>query len=335
MGKLIVSVSQKRRGMTEMETVRIGTAVKDREYRNALLRGLSHESRDFQFIALADADDSRAAECDMILTDLDCEFSCGALVIRLTYHELYDMGRMEIFRYEDARVFVSKMIYFFAREKGIDLYFHGKKKCRKVVFSSMRGGAGTTSAAMTSARFLKYRFGKKTLFISLCPLDDSKKYTGADDGGNMLSLLYHLSARDDVPLCKFISSNDGVDHIRGQMNNRAASEMTMSEMKRLLRMIDDMGDYDFVIFDVGNHIGSLAGFLLDRADVRVMVSKSGDDIVSGIGEDESSGTREISVSLTYDPEAFIADEKRTYIDMRGRYGRDVSMLAEKIVGCAE
>ena len=338
---------------TDMETVKIGVSLSDREYRSALLRGLSHESRDFQFTALDDEEDGGV---QILITDKDDVKGSGAMVIRLTYHELYDMssvsGRMEIFRYEDARVFIGKIIYYYAREKGIDLYFHGKRKCRRVVFSSLRGGCGTTSAAMTAARFLKYRFGKKTLFISLCPLDGSRRYTGAADGGNMLALLYHLSAGDDVPLCKFISSSEGVDHIRGQSNNRAASEMSSSAMKRLLRMIDDMGEYDYVIFDVGDHIGSLAGFLMERADVRVVVRHKDDpdeEALCEYTEPEKPGAgRAISVtdfgdssgaggeiSLTYEPEAFIRRAKRTYIDIRGRYGKDVSLLAERIVGAAE
>lgn len=136
-----------------METVRIGILVNDRAYRNALFRGLSHESRDFQFIALSDADDEALIRsCQIVLVDtfymesddrLGSELSESAdPVIWLTYHESYDLGnrssRMEIFRYEDARVFVNKIIYYYARAKGIDLYFHGKRKCRKVVFSDRK-----------------------------------------------------------------------------------------------------------------------------------------------------------------------------------------------------
>ena len=281
-----------------METVRIGVLTGDREYRNALLRGLSHESRDFQFVAIAGwSDEQEIRKCQIILTDNDgcCGDAGERTVISLTYHEMYDMGsragRMEIFRYEDARVFVGKIIYFYAEAMGIDLYFHGKRKCRKVVFSSLRGGTGTTAAAMTSARFLKYRFDKKTLFISLCPLDGSRQYTGSGDGGNMLSLLYHLNAGEDVPLCKFISSQEGVDHFRGQTDNRVAAEMTNSEMKQLLRLIDRMGDYDYVIFDVGDHIGSLARFLMERADVKVILrqrSEIKDRMDDIYGDDKNS-----------------------------------------------
>lgn len=389
-----------------METVRIGVIVKDRAYRNALLRGLSHESRDFQFVSI-DEDHigaSMVAEhgsgcattgdlcgrltseqssndidsCQIVLADSElCDRLAGRIpekvtLISLTYHEMYDMGYtrndMEIFRYEDARVFIGKIIYYYSRKNGIDLYFHGKRKCRKVVFSSPSGGSGTTSAAMTSARFLKYRFGKKTLFISLCPLDGSRRFTGADDGGNILSLLYHLSAGDDVPLCKFISSSEGVDHFRGQSNNRAVAEMTITELKRLIHMIDDMGEYSYVLFDCGNHVGSLAQFLLDRADVCVVVrQKKGFDASDFLpvcehgsetgkiirvtdfdetGEEENNVEVKEStdfvneadtgdVSVTYDPKAFVSEEKRTYIDIRGRYGRDVSRLAEKIIGCAD
>lgn len=387
-----------------METVRIGVLVADRDYRNALLRALSHESRDFQFIDVCSA---RSIEdlvgCEIVLKDpgpfersgasvslveesndgryltgvsegndtsgsvmrQGTESSCYPALIHLTYHEMYDMGylqeRMEIFRYEDARVFVNKIIYYYARIKGIDLYFHGKRKLRKVVFSSAQGGSGTTSAAMTTARFLKYRFGKKTLFVSLCPVDGSRRFTGSGDGGNILSLLYHLSVGDDVPLCKFISSSEGVDHFRGMMSNRAASEMTCTELKRLIQMIDGMGEYDYVIFDVGDHIGTLAKFLFDRADVRVVVSQKGslgengmmsellesrkageiirvtdfDEPLSGSGEDAGASAGESDVSLTYDPEAFVRGGERTYIDIRGKYGRDVGRLAERIIGCAD
>ena len=368
MGKLIVSIAQE--GGMVMETVRIGVIVKDKAYRNALLRGLSHESRDFQFVSIdagrEDVNDRSGVigSCQIILADPDLIDEHADLIpeqvtlIRLTYHEMYDLGdsagSMEIFRYEDARVFVNKIIYYYSRKNGIDLYFHGRKKCRKVVFSSPSGGSGTTSAAMTSARFLKYRFGKKTLFISLCPLDGSRRFTGADDGGNIISLLYHLSAGDDVPLCKFISSSEGVDHFRGQSNNRAVAEMTITELKRLIHMIDDMGEYNYVLFDCGNHVGSLAQFLLDRADVCVVVrQKKGFDAGDYLQErSQGSETGKIirvtdfdealepkddagDISVTYDPEAFVADEKRTYIDIRGRYGRDVSRLAERIIGCAD
>ena len=342
-----------------METVRIGVLTGDREYRNALLRGLSHESRDFQFVAIAGWNDvQEIRECQIILTDNDgcCEGAEQRAVISLTYHEMYDMGsragRMEIFRYEDARVFVGKIIYFYAKAMGIDLYFHGRRKCRKVVFSSLRGGTGTTAAAMTSARFLKYRFDKKTLFISLCPLDGSRQYTGSGDGGNMLSLLYHLNAGEDVPLCKFISSQEGVDHFRGQTDNRVAAEMTNSEMKQLLRLIDRMGEYDYVIFDVGDHIGSLARFLMERADVKVIIrqrseikdrlddiyrdDKNNENIINVVAFDDGNEEGDnYGLPITYDPDAFIPGEKRTYIDIRGKYGKDICLLAERIVGCAE
>lgn len=356
-----------------METVRIGIAVKDREYRNALLRGLSRESRDFQFVALDGGKSScDVSECQIVIKEPEIclessshqggsniadrnapswKPSAEPLVIDLTYHELYDMGcrgRREIFRYEDAAVFIGKIIYYYDEDRGIDLYFHGRTKCRKVVFSSPKGGCGTTTAALTSARILKYRFGMKTLFISLCPLDGSRKYMESGDGGNMLALLYHLNVGDNVPLCKFISSSDGVDHFRGEENNRAASEMTVSEMKRLIKLIDEMGVYSYVVFDVGNHLSSLAEFLIDEADVRVSVRIRGSEIseeevrrqmirvIDFDDEREKDGSsKRGEVSLTYEPGAFIAEDKKTLIDVRGRYGRDVSMLAERIVSYAE
>lgn len=343
-----------------METVRIGVLIGDMEYRNALLRGLSHESRDFQFVAL---DGKRDAfdDCQIFLTDK--EDMASYMMIHLMFHEMYDMSalqdRMEIFRYEDARVFISKIIYYYAKAKGIDLYFHGKRKCRKIVFSSLRGGVGTTSAAVTSARFLKYRFDKKTLFISLCPLDGSREFTGACDGGNMLSLLYHLQAGDDVPLCKFISSSDGVDHIRGQSNNRAASEMSCAELKKLLKMIDVAGCYDYLIVDLGTNWGHLSEYLVDRADVVVIVRSAKENRENiPVGEDmlcdDKNGSKVITVTeyessrdefrsaegdtgtaVKYDPASFVHQKDRTYIDMRGAYGHDVSILAEKIIERAD
>ena len=41
------------------------------------------------------------------------------------------------------------------------------------------------------------------------------------------------------------------------------------------------------------------------------------------------------MSVKYDPAAFIHGKDRTYIDMRGTYGHDVSMLAEKIMERAD
>lgn len=370
MGKLIVCGSQGKliQEVSAMETVKIGIQVSDRDYRNALLRGLSHESRDFQFIALAAEGTGPSGkdekDIQILLTDIDTGRDNEVVrnhpvIIHLTYRESYDLsysaGNMEIFRYEDAGVFIGKIIYYYARTMGIDLYFHGRRKCHSVVFFSARGGCGTTSAAMTAARFLKYRFDKQTLFLSLCPLDGSRKYTGEGDGGNMTSLLYHLNAGDDVPLCKFISSKEGVSHIRGMSNNRAASEMTPGELKQLFKMIDRMGDFSYLVIDVGNHLTSLAKYAIESADVAVCVRQKGDkadetgeysfdketphgrliyvtELDSGCDRPEEDPS---AVSLTYDPSAFVNQSGRTLIDIRGRYGRDVSMLTEKIVGCAE
>ncbi len=346
-----------------MEIVRIGVLINDMEYRNALLRGLSHESRDFQFVALEGKYGSQG-DCQLVITDRESVYIMVPMVIHLTFHEMYDMtalkGRMEIFRYEDARVFIGKIIYYYAKVKGIDLYFHGKRKCRKIIFSSLRGGVGTTSAAITAARFLKYRFDKKTLFISLCPLDGSREFTGSGDGGNMLSLLYHLQAGDNVPLCKFISSSDGVDHIRGQSNNRAASEMSCTELKKLLKMIDVAGCYDYLIVDLGTNWGHLSEYLIDRADVVVVVrsekeSRGSYSPCREMLDNEKNGSKMITVTefenredtvsaagadgqdmaVKYDPDAFIQGKDRTYIDLRGMYGHDLSMLAEKIMERAD
>ena len=134
--------------------------------------------------------------------------------------------------------------------------------------------------------------------------------------------------------------------------------MTVSDLKRLIQMIDEMGDYEFVIFDVGTNLGSLAKFLFERADVHVVVrQKNGfdeepqrggenpgaDDTgkvirVTDLNEevlDGDSDQDKDDVMLTYDPDAFVRSENRVKIDIRGRYGRDVSHLAEKIIGSSD
>ena len=80
-----------------METVRIGVMVSDMAYRNALLRGLSHESRDLQFISASARDDDRMIRaCQIVIADTEAlegekiEKESGTALIHLTYREMYD-----------------------------------------------------------------------------------------------------------------------------------------------------------------------------------------------------------------------------------------------------
>ena len=48
-----------------------------------------------------------------------------------------------------------------------------------------------------------------------------------------------------------------------------------------------------------------------------------------------SAEGDTGTAVKYDPASFIHQKDRTYIDMRGAYGHDVSILAEKIIERAD
>ena len=58
------------------------------------------------------------------------------------------------------------------------------------------------------------------------------------------------------------------------------------------------------------------------------------DLIEGLAKNEEEEDKD-EVSLTYEPDAFVRSENRVKIDIRGRYGRDVSHLAERIIGSSD
>ena len=369
MGKLLVSCHKG----GEMEVIRVGVILKDRDHMYALIRGLSHESRSMEFIAMNHSDikalssagkrdERRPGGLDVILYDDDSIYRSGIktgiktpVFIYLTRNEyldtLSDKHEGEIYIYEDAAVFVNRIFEIFSEKTGRSMEHHARRKYKIVSLISSVGCAGTTSLAITAGRLLSSYYGKKVFYLSLSPFDGIWKYIGKETKSCLVSLIYHLSTSGRVNIGAYSESFEGVDHLRNSTLNRAASEMSIREYNMLLDSFDEAGVYDYIFIDIGDHIGSLQEHVISHSDLSIYVRPQGRSASADIERSSlmSKGPVKLTVNdfmsgssgpvdpeelgVSYDPKSFIRDGDAIRIDVRGRYGNDIMNVAEKVIGC--
>lgn len=115
-------------------------------------------------------------------------------------------------------------------------------------------------------------YGAKSLYMNLCPLDDSRKYLEEEGEESLLKLLYYLEQDRAFPLGSFITETEEIDYVNTGVINTYFNEMRPLLMERFLKKMDSLGKYDFLILDMGNHLCRENKKLLAGADCAVLIS---------------------------------------------------------------
>lgn len=334
-----------------MERLKVGIAMKDGSFAAALVRGLSREAGNMLFTILCEP--WKTENFNLVLTDFEAdEISDAGLnegeCIRLTSAEEGEDAE-DIFKYEDCRTLVNRMIYIFYERTGRVAEYRGNSSYRVIVFGQVSGGCGATSAALGTAAMLGTIYGARCLYLNLCPFDDSKRYIEESHKEGLVRLLYHLHRDEDFPLESFIGESEFVDSFMTGVINKYALEMDGVMFNRLLKAVERLGRYDYFIVDVGNFLHRTNLKLLEAADCLVLLCREEagqrpaymDRIYEEI--EQRTGKSLIKVvnfadeydeglGISVDHSAFVKMGGRVKIDINGNYGLEVAAVAREIAG---
>lgn len=253
----------------ERNMMKVGIQLDDLDFGRAFVRGLATEGRNICFSLLDDA--LTMDDMDFILTERDMDDTKYICLVKSEAEErIYEGPPYRMFRYQHACDFVKGLFYIFHRETGRVLEFSGDIRCRILAFVSMTGSVENTALALLTAERLYQHFGSRCLYLNLCPLDVSKCFFPEGRSKGLLTLLYHLSQENDFPLSSFIKQHSYIDCIDTSISNPYFDELNSKELHRLLKKIDDLGKYTYLILDMGNHLSRCNKSLLSKAEAVIM-----------------------------------------------------------------
>ena len=328
-----------------MEVIKVGICLEDRAFGEALAVGLAREAGSMRFFLLERV--SEGDFCDLILSSgSEADDRVVEMVRDSQAHNCTGPPPYKVYRYKETQNLISDLVFIYFRLTGKVIEHRGSSVCRLIVFLADGGGCGTTSTALASARMLYRIYGAKSLYMNLCPLDDSRKYLEEEGEESLLKLLYYLEQDRAFPLGSFITETEEIDYVNTGVINTYFNEMRPLLMERFLKKMDSLGKYDFLILDMGNHLCRENKKLLAGADCAVLMS---DGERSRPGKYREKISREIFKRvergrLLY-VKNFVGDDwteedtrqlcitkqEEQKLQLEWSYGTEISMLAREIM----
>lgn len=251
-----------------MEILKVGIDIDDLGFAKALTKGLARESRAIRFSLFVPGAET---DFDLILTSAERQNGRYIRLVKSPRMENLDNAPFRLYCYKESGRMIGDMLLIYYRMTGISLEYRQKGEISLFVFFGERGGCGTTAVSLAAARMLGQIYGKSGLYMNLCPINDSCKYLGSGEDNRLLRLLYYLDRDRNFPIESFISRSGEVDYIGGGVFNPHFSEMKPVLMARLLKRIEQLGQYGFMVLDLGNHLTGENRNLLLQSDAAVFV----------------------------------------------------------------
>jgi len=254
-----------------MEIINIGICLEDRAFGRALAKGLAREAVSMRFFLL----DSFAEGdfCDLILTSGSPRDSRAVEMVRdPKTQNCTGPPPYSVYRYKESQNLINDLLFIYFKLTGKVVEHTGTSVCKVLIFLAEGGCCGTTSTAISCGKMLNRIYGARTLYLNLCPLDDSRKYLEEGGEDSLLKLLYYLEQNRAFPMSAFITETEDIDYVNTGVMNTYFNEMKPVLMERFLKKVDSLGKYEFLILDVGNHLCRENKKLLSRADCAVFLS---------------------------------------------------------------
>lgn len=337
-----------------MEIIKVGIYHKERIFAKVLAVALARESRTMNFVLLDNPDTEK--DFDMILSSEDSGEVRHVQLVCNQELEQVASPPYRLFQYKESRSMIDDLLFVYFKMTDRVLEYRGKCKCRLAAFVSDAGRSGTTMTCISTARMLYQLYGSQTLYLNLCPIDDSQRFLKGCGEGGLLKLIYYLDTGKDFPLQHFITKTDGLDYINTTVINSHFNDMKPSLMDVFLKKVDDMGVYDYLFIDMGSYLSRYNKKILENADLIALVHhwenkepQAYYDRISGEILKKAEGARTLHIQnfagddwhvemqdqlwISKDPGAVQFDdtEGQLLIDLSRNYGIEIATVAKKIV----
>ena len=336
-----------------MEIIKVGIYHDDSVFARALAIGLARQSRTIHFVLMKDMDCDDGL--DLILSSRESQNPKAVQLVHSRELERRDSNPYRLYQYEDSRSLIDGLLFIYFKMTDRVLEYRGSCSCAMITFVSDAGGSGTTMIAISTAKMLNRLYGSRLLYLNLCPADDSKKYLKADSGAGFLKLLYYLDSGRDFPIDRFIVKGEELDWINTGIVNTCFSDLKPPLMTRLLKKVDGMGRYDYLLIDIGSHLSRENRTVLENTDWAVLIHRrqswepsSYFEAISREIRKKAGGAKVLFVRnfaadewteeiceeiwISRDPAAVQLDEKEEllHIDLSRNYGIEIAAIAKRI-----
>ncbi len=260
-----------------MDLIKVGICLDDIHFAHALSIGLARSCKNMTF-SLMDGPDEYD-EFDLILTSDSSVHPKEIMMVRdMAEVNIFGDPPFSIYRYKESQHLINDLLFIYFRLSGKNLEYVGDAECKILAFASASGGCGCTLTALSVGQMLYKMYGCKCLYLNLCPIDDSKKYLQTESGNSLLNLLYYLEVQRDFPLGSFISQTETMDYIHTNLINSYFDELSLTLLRRLLKKVDEIGIYSFLLVDMSNHFSRNNKQLLAQASQIVVLYQERDCI---------------------------------------------------------
>lgn len=148
------------------------------------------------------------------------------------------------------------------------------KECRLFLVTSPSGGVGTSTMAVSMSHFFAGQ-GKKTLYISLEENGAQDMFFDGVNPQGFSDIIYLLKSRKSNIALRAESivqrASGGAYYFKQCKNILDMGELNREDVKSLLREICMLGDYDFVIADMGARFTNSYLYVAECADTILTV----------------------------------------------------------------
>ena len=193
-----------------------------------------------------------------------------------------DVGTIDgipaICKYQKAEEIYKMMLNLYAEEAAEVKMKKNDSDTRMVLFTSVQGGSGTSTAAAAYA--LRTSSGKKVFYLNLEKFGDSDMYFKGEGKLSFSDVIYTLKSRKgnlSIKLESVLQTDPaGVDFFHTCRNAYDMFELTDDEIQPLIREIAQLGRYKEIVVDIsGDMTERMIMLMRDYADKIVYVADGG------------------------------------------------------------
>ncbi len=251
-----------------MGRIKAVLSIKDQDYVDAFIRAVSLESGGFTFY-ISDGENEKNFDADLVIADYENDtllkthsFSSASqkclnvyMSVRYEDESLFEEPYI-LYKYDEAGIIISKLRFLLGLGPFVD---ESREKCLTISVISEEGGIGTSTFALGLAKMLDVVFDKKSLYVSLSPVNRCKSFGNIFEEKEEYEIsfskaVYGLKVKKAIPVSAVIAEKDGLRFFKTPVFSRHAESFSLDVSNSLCRLAAKEG-YKFIIYDIGNHFG--------------------------------------------------------------------------------
>lgn len=352
-----------------MENIKIGLITTDKAYGKALGLALVDVYRNFTVTLFQSVPlHNELDKMDLILTDSVDNENVRGKNIQLVekpsqINKDYESNIYRLYKYTNVKTLAGELLFIYANLTGRKAIPVRNSNAKVIVFSSVEGGSGCTSAAISFAQEMSRFHGKKVIYISLEELESTLEYMdGKRTGKNISEYLYYLFNCESDQHFPFIESfiltdKYDVHAFFPSPGRNILNTLSKEEMQYFISAVLDTGAYDIMVIDVSNNLGKAAMTCYEMANNICLVMKKdslgykeerfleyfiflkGEKILDRMAkiinycdeEDLNGHILRTVCTLSDDADSFSLYNGIREISSDGKYGNKIRQLAEAVI----